>query len=421
MNTASITDPTIRSLLSIRNYRYLILSQLASNIGDGVYRLALIWLMKVLSESAFLMSILLAAETIPLILLGIFAGVFVDRGNKKKIMMLSNIFRALLLLLLIILLVNDRLHPFMLIAIAVMLTCLTAFLRPAITVSIRTIVPEEQMTVAQSLSQIIQTVVGLVAPALAALLIIFGMEFAFLFNVLIYFIGAVFTLFIRHQELEQSQMSNLTFTKMFADLKDGVKAITSHVFLRNCLVYFTLINFVTAPEALLLPLVVSNVSELAILEIGFFGGILLGSVCINYLKKYSPIVYICFGISLFSLGIGLFVFDIPIALQTICVFINGVGSAFVNIKMSTMITVLVPKEVLGRASSIINVVVLSAMPISTFLTGLITGFIPILYIFGMIGVLGLLIVLLMSINPHLRGNKEGATLASDRQSDEVSM
>jgi len=88
------------------------------------------------------------------------------------------------------------------------------------------------------------------------------------------------------------------------------------------------------------------------------------------------------GISLFSLGIGLFAFNIPFIVQMICTFVNGIGSALVNIKMSTLITILVPRDVLGRASSIINVVVLSAMPISTFLTGLVSGMIHRSYLYS---------------------------------------
>lgn len=377
--------------------------------------------MKELSNSAFLMSVLLASETVPLIVFGLFAGVFVDRGSKKKIIVCSHIVRGALILLLVILYVTDLLNPYSLIAIAVLLTSFTAFFRPAITVTIRTLVPEQQMTQAQSLSQIIQTVVGLAAPALAALLIVFGMEFAFVFNVFTYLAAFVLILFIHNRELEMSSMSELTFKKIFGDLKDGIHAITKHAFLRNCLIYFTLLNFLTAPEALLLPLVVDKVSQLAMLETSFFIGILIGSICINYLKKYPPIIYICFGISLFSFGIGVFAFDLPLQLQIACLFVNGIGSSFVNIKMSTLMTVLVPKEVLGRAASISNVIILSAMPLSTIIVGSMTGFIPILAIFGAIGALGFVIVVLMLLNPHLRETKESILQASEQQANEISM
>ena len=70
-----------KELLSIKDYRFLILGQLISMLGDGVYTLALIWTMKVLTGSAVLMSIVLAAEIIPLIFFSSFAGVLVDRGD----------------------------------------------------------------------------------------------------------------------------------------------------------------------------------------------------------------------------------------------------------------------------------------------------------------------------------------------------
>jgi len=137
---------SFRALLGLKSYRYLIFSQFVSNMGDGVYRLALIWLMKVLTESPLLMSILLAAETIPLIIFGLFAGVFVDRGNKKRIMIVSHLLRAALLLCIVLLFLFNMLHPAVLIIIAVLLTTVSAFFRPALTVAIRTLVPEQHMT-----------------------------------------------------------------------------------------------------------------------------------------------------------------------------------------------------------------------------------------------------------------------------------
>lgn len=383
--------------------------------------MALIWLMKVLTESPLLMSILLAAETIPLIIFGLFAGVVVDRGNKKKIMVISHLLRGALILCIVLLLLLKMLHPAVLIIIAVLLTSVSAFFKPALTVAIRTLVPEEHMTQAQSFSQVIQTVVNLAAPALAAGLIFYGMEYAFILNFLTYLVGALLIFLINEKELAKTDVNEFTARMIMTDLKDGIHAITKHDFLRNCMIYFTILNFLTAPEAILLPLVVTDVSGLAMLEISFCIGILLGSIGINYLNRYYPIVYICFGIGLFSIGIGMFAFGIPLIWQVICVFINGIGSAFVNIKMSTMITLMVPKEVLGRASSLISVMVLCAMPVSTFLVGLISGMVSILTIFGIIGGAGLLVVAFMLMNPHLRKRSEESHHSTDQKSKGVSL
>ncbi|MED1918404.1 MFS transporter [Bacillus thuringiensis] len=412
---------SFRALLSLKSYRYLIFSQFVSNMGDGVYRLALIWLMKVLTESPLLMSILLAAETIPLIIFGLFAGVFVDRGNKKRIMVVSHLLRAALILCIVLLFLFNMLHPAALIIIAVLLTTVSAFFRPALTVAIRTLVPEQHMTQAQSLSQMIQTIVSLAAPALAAGLIAFGMEYAFILNVVTYLLGALIILWINEKELVLSTVNEFTAKMIMTDLKDGIYAITKHDFLRNCMIYFTILNFLTAPETILLPLVVTNVTELAMLEISFFIGILLGSLCVNYLNRYDAIIYICCGISLFSIGIGMFAFGIPLVWQVICVFVNGIGSAFVNIKMSTLITLMVPKEVLGRASSLISVMVQCAMPVSVFLVGLTTGLVSIFTIFGIIGGAGLLVVVLMLMNPHLRMKKEHHYDYAEQKSGGISL
>lgn len=73
---------TFKTLISIRNYRLLISGQLVSLLGDGVQILALVWTMKVLTGSSVQMAFVLVADTIPMIIFGIFSGVIIDRGNQ---------------------------------------------------------------------------------------------------------------------------------------------------------------------------------------------------------------------------------------------------------------------------------------------------------------------------------------------------
>ena len=135
-----------------------------------------------LTGSAVLMSVVLAAEIIPLIFFGIFAGVLVDRGNPKKYMLMADLWRGAVILAIFVLLLVGHLSPWMLIVSAIITSSFDAFFSPAKTVSIRAIVPDHLMTRAQSVSATIQTVIGFVAPAIAALLLSLHLPTAFLFN-----------------------------------------------------------------------------------------------------------------------------------------------------------------------------------------------------------------------------------------------
>ncbi|WP_353948341.1 hypothetical protein ABNN70_00190 [Sporolactobacillus sp. Y61] len=81
-NDARPLTDTFKTLISIRNYRLLISGQLVSLLGDGVQILSLVWTMKVLTGSSVQMAFVLVADTIPMIIFGIFSGVIIDRGNQ---------------------------------------------------------------------------------------------------------------------------------------------------------------------------------------------------------------------------------------------------------------------------------------------------------------------------------------------------
>lgn len=402
----SSNQPSYRSLLALPNYRLLLLSQIVSAIGDGVYAIALIWLMKTLTGSALLMSILLAAETVPLLLFGLFAGVIVDRGSKKKIMMLCDIARGSIVALLVLLWVNGWLLPYMLIIAAVLLSSFSAFFGPSRVVAIRTLVPEDHMVQAQSLAQLVQTVVGLSAPAIGAWLLYFGTSYAFIFNAATFFASFLFIWLIRNERLTETRVTTLNRRSFVVDFKEGIVAVTSHALLRSLIQYIVLINFMLAPTTLLFPLIVDDSSELALLQIAFFVGITAGVFLIGLVKKWRRIAALATGIGLMLVGLGLLTWVHGLYAGLLCVFVAGLGSPLANVTLQTLFVLKVPKEVLGRASSLMKVLLESSRPLAMLLTGALLAWIPVRLFFGIMGLFGVLLVVTMVLNRSIRKEQD---------------
>jgi len=74
------------------------LGQLISRIGNGIHEIALAWLVLELTGSALSMGAILAVSILPNLLFGLPAGVIVDRFNRKRIMVLSDLSRTLIVL-----------------------------------------------------------------------------------------------------------------------------------------------------------------------------------------------------------------------------------------------------------------------------------------------------------------------------------
>ncbi|EIT83722.1 hypothetical protein A374_19420 [Fictibacillus macauensis ZFHKF-1] len=396
---------TFKDLMALKNYRYLLLGQFVSSLGDGVYLLAVIWTMKLLTGSALQMSFVLAAEVVPLIVLGLIAGVFVDQGNQKKFMLLSDFFRGAAVVAIVVLYTFDLLAPWMLIVTAVIISSFEAFFSPAKAVAIKTIIPKPLLTRAQSLSSSIDTIIGLTAPVLAALLLAYSVTAAFVFNAVSYIASFVFIALISEKKLSQKRTEPLQLPGFFTQLKGGMKTIATISILRNLILYISAINFALAPIAILIPLIVNNPSQLATLEVVFFIGLLLGSLSINFLTKIRKIILISCGLVIIGCGLGSLALPFGFLVKSVCMGVVGVGLALCNIPLQSLFLTEVPQEVAGRASSTMSVIVQSCKPLSLLLTGSILAIVSIKIFLLLIGLFILATVGLMTMNTQLRSAK----------------
>ena len=87
-----------RSLTGNRNFRLLWVGQFVSQLGDRLAMVAFPWLVYQKTGSAFSTGVVLALYTLPYVLFGPFAGVVIDRFNKRRLMIVADLVRAGLVL-----------------------------------------------------------------------------------------------------------------------------------------------------------------------------------------------------------------------------------------------------------------------------------------------------------------------------------
>jgi MFS family permease len=89
----------LRSVLTHRDFSLLWSGQLVSNIGTAIATLALMFYAFDLTQSPMAMAILAIAQTIPVVAFAGPIGVYIDRWNRKTIMVASDITRATVIIL----------------------------------------------------------------------------------------------------------------------------------------------------------------------------------------------------------------------------------------------------------------------------------------------------------------------------------
>lgn len=150
-----------------RNYALLWLGALISFVGDWVLFIALPVFVYDLTGSALATGAMFMAQSLPRLLLGSIAGVFVDRWDRRRTMIVANLLSAAALLLL--LLVHSSADLWLLYLAAFVQTTITLFFMPAESALVPQIVGEDQLLQANALNALNWELTRLVAPPLGGL------------------------------------------------------------------------------------------------------------------------------------------------------------------------------------------------------------------------------------------------------------
>src|SRR5690348_6796075 len=160
-----------RQLLRDRNVRWLFAGQTVSQVGDGVSKVALLWFVYAMTDSALKMSLIGVLQTIPPLLFGPFAGVLLDRIEKRRAMIVIDAVRTVLLATIPILYAFGMLNLPLLYVLVFVIAMFSMAFGPALNATLPLIVKKDQLTGVNALMQSAMTIGQLLGPALSGILI----------------------------------------------------------------------------------------------------------------------------------------------------------------------------------------------------------------------------------------------------------
>jgi MFS family permease len=157
--------------LAIPNYRRYTAGQSVSLIGTWMQMAAQSWLVLTITHSATALGVIVALQTLPVLLLGPYGGVIADRVDKRRLMVALQIAMGLQALALGVLTVTGSVRLWQIGALAVLLGLNNAFENPARQSFMLELVGPESLRNAVSLNSVLVNVARVVGPALAGVLI----------------------------------------------------------------------------------------------------------------------------------------------------------------------------------------------------------------------------------------------------------
>lgn len=394
-----------------RKFALLWTGQFFSLISSSAVNFAIIIYLSIQTQSAEVLAFSAISGLLPQALIGPFAGVFIDRWNRKKAMIFADGFVAVCTLIMSL---SFYLGSESLLLIYVMLALRSvgsAFHMPAMQASVPLLAPESELLRIAGINQIIQSISSIAGPAIGALAIgLMPIGTVLLFDV----VGAVFAittlLFITiPNPINTEKKPSEGFKQVWNDLHIGFNEIHRNKGLRMLFFYSVLAMFCIMPVAVLFPLLTiqhfnGDKFEMSVIEIVWGVGMLVGG---GVLGIWKPKVKKVILINIMNIIIGItFSWSGLLNASQFIMFavltaIGGIAAAMYNASFTTIIQEEIKPQMLGRVFSLYYSVVIIPSVFGLLSTGFVADFIGIKQTFIWLGLIVSVVGIVSFFTPSL--------------------
>ena len=329
------------------------------------------------TQSAEVLAYATIAALLPQAVLGTFAGVYIDRWNRKTTMILADSFIAFCTLILSVLFYFDIMETWHIYALLAFRSAGAAFHSPAMKASVPLLAPKSELMRIAGINQTIESASNIAGPALGALLFSI-MDFSWI--LLLDVFGAIaactalaFVTIPKPPRNESKEKPHLV-----RETKEAIREVRNHKGMPLLFLFSIIITFCIMPVSALFPLMTlnhfsGNEFQMSIVEIAWGVGALAGGGLLGIWKvRMNKVIlinltYIAIGISfLFSGLLSPAMFAMFVALTAL----GGISGSIYNASFTAILQERVNPAVLGRVFSLF----MSASLLPSMIGLLATGF-----------------------------------------------
>jgi len=377
-----------REVLSNRNFLFLWIGQLVSNFGDRLTQMALVALVYQQNPgSEIALAKLISFTIIPVFIVGPIAGVWVDRLNRKNVMVISDILRGCLILSIPFFIGIEQI---LFVYLAIFLTfAMSRFFIPSKMAIIPDLVPKDNLLVANTLSgttYMIGNVVGLVVAGIIVNIQSIGAIGGFYIDSMTFFVSALLIAMIAHiKSIKEVRRDIITTTEAIgsslrrsiaSDIIEGLKTIWKHRDMRFIVsVFFILMAGLGAISCVII-VFVQNAFGTSTRDLGFLGtffvaGLFTGTIVYGKFGQKIPKRKVVF-YSFIASGVFVTLFALAVERQPnlltagIISALLGAAASPIMVSANTLTHEAIPEELRGRIFSSLEVVIHLGFMIAMF-------------------------------------------------------
>ena len=350
---AEKSAPSMFSVFRNRSFTLLWIGQLISSMGSALTALAASILVYRVTGSASSVGLMLIAATGPTVLIGLIAGVFVDRYDRKRIILISDLLRAFLILLIPFLIPLNINWLYVIIALT---STITQFFDSAHASILPEVASEKELSAATSMmavSSLGSTTVGFAVAGLIATSS--NIEWAFYLDGLSFLISTLLILFTRVPVMPNIEDTSIRAIGM--NLRAGLNVVRTAPILRSLFIVIAPIYLIFGFEiSLLLPFTLRELGgtefDFGLQEAAEAIGIALGSIAMARLAdriragQWLAISYLSMAAAMI-----IYSFSHVAAIAILMMGISGLLNAPSFIGEQLVIQRAAPREMRGRVNS----------------------------------------------------------------------
>ena len=414
MATAPIAAPeplSMGAVLRIPAMRRLWYAQIVSTFGDFLALFAVIGIItfKLGGTPQQVIGVQIA-YLVPIAVLGIVAGVFVDRWPLKRTMVASDLIRAALVLLLLF---STRVVHFYIVLAAI--SIVSSFFGPAQGVAVRSIVPFHGLRAANALLQQVMFVMRIAGPFVAAMLVsAFGPRSCYLADAASFVASGLLiasvalTRTAKPTPVPTVEVEASGVRRIWLDMKQGFDFIIHHAALLFTLLALSSGMFVLGCFGPLIAVYVRDSLHASTRTFGFASAAIgFGMLCgINgltvFAKKARNTILVYIGLSGIAIGLVLLTLVTRIWTTILGDFSIGLAVSCIIIPAQTLIQQETPQALMGRVGSTVMSFIFGAQILGLVASSLLAERIGVRHVFAVCAVLLAILVIVGRIwmEPH---------------------
>jgi DHA3 family macrolide efflux protein-like MFS transporter len=395
---------------TFKSYVFFWTGQLFSLLGSSIVQFVLIVWITIETGSLLMLSLANFFFVFPILIITPIAGVFADRYDRKKLILIVDSIQAFLTVVLIGFFLFNFVSIAVIFSIIFFRSACQAFHSPTALAITPSMVPQEELGRMNGINHLFTGLISIIGyPVGATLLLFFQLEYILWVDVITFLIAVIPLILIKIPKvnIQLDQPKDNGFLK---DFKVGLKVMRAIPGLLVLMLIAMVVNFFLQPLFVLMPFYIlnkhgGNVFILGLMEMIIPATSLIGSLVPTIKKTWNNKMRVMF-IGLIITNIGYLAYALAPTGSFLIISLGAILIGFVNpiinILAMTIFQTIIPKDKIGRVVSIILMLSMMISPLGAILSGPLSLVLGLTGLYLVCAILGIILAVLSYFFTNIR-------------------